>query len=28
MATLAVRNLLDRLAGKRPHNVVNPEVYS
>lgn len=28
MATLAVRNLVDMLAGKRPQNVVNPEVYS
>lgn len=28
MAMLAVRNLLDMLAGKRPQNVVNPEVYS
>jgi glyoxylate reductase len=28
MATLAVRNLLAMLAGERPANVVNPEVYS
>jgi glyoxylate reductase len=28
MATLAVRNLLAMLAGERPRNVVNPEVYS
>jgi glyoxylate reductase len=28
MATLAVRNLIDMLAGKRPLNVVNPEIYS
>jgi len=28
MATLAVRNLLAMLAGERPQNVVNPEVYT
>ena len=28
MATLAVKNLLDMLAGERPANVVNPEIYS
>ncbi len=28
MATLAVRNLLAMLAGDRPANVVNPEIYS
>jgi glyoxylate reductase len=28
MATLAVRNLLAMLAGERPANVVNPEIYS
>ncbi|HEX5411743.1 MAG TPA: D-glycerate dehydrogenase [Terriglobia bacterium] len=28
MATLAVKNLLAMLAGERPANVVNPEVYS
>ena len=28
MATLAVKNLIDMLAGNRPRNVINPEVYS
>ncbi|HET7101145.1 MAG TPA: D-glycerate dehydrogenase [Terriglobia bacterium] len=28
MAMLAVRNLLEMLAGERPANVVNPEIYS
>lgn len=28
MATLAVKNLLAMLAGERPANVVNPEIYS
>jgi glyoxylate reductase len=28
MATLAVRNLLAMLAGERPANVVNPQIYS
>ncbi len=28
MATLAVRNLIAMLAGERPRNLVNPEIYS
>jgi glyoxylate reductase len=28
MATLAVTNLIATLAGERPRNVVNPEIYS